>query len=57
MESLERNIALIKDDFTRGVMQVCQRRREYPKDCINDGALDQVVKYILELEEKCAGPD
>jgi hypothetical protein len=51
--SLDDEIAKIRDDTVRQIMQVCQRRKEYPKDCIVDGALEKLVKYITMMEEKC----
>lgn len=52
MISLDVTIDRVKDDFVRGILKVCQRRREYPQDCINDGALQKLAQYIVDMEER-----
>jgi hypothetical protein len=52
MERIDEMIEQVQTPFIKTVLRVQSKRAAYPKDCINDGALEQFVRHILELEKK-----
>lgn len=49
-DRLKNLIAEVRDPDIRKILSISQERAKYPRDCIVDGALEKLVKYILELE-------
>jgi hypothetical protein len=52
MTVLESLLEEIKDDDIRTILSISSKNRKYPKDCITDGGLEKLVRYILALERK-----
>jgi len=52
MKSLDNTIAKVKNKLVRDILGICKKRKEYPRDCITDGALEKLAQYIVDLEEK-----
>lgn len=50
-QKISEMIAKIRNENVRSMMKTSQEHRKYPLDCINDGGLEILVKYILELED------
>ena len=50
-EKIDALIAKLEDPFLRNTFGVCSKNGKYPKDCIVDGALEKMVKIVLDLEE------
>ena len=53
-EKLNRQIDKIASEETSSCLKICAKNRKYPKDCITDGALELMVREILELENRVA---
>jgi hypothetical protein len=51
-ELLNRLSNEIKDDDVRSIMKVVSRNRLYPKDCLNNGSLEQLLRKIIRYEER-----
>jgi len=56
-EKIDAAIAKIQDPFLRNTFGVCSKNGKYPKDCIVDGALEKMVKIVLDLEEAAHGAE
>jgi hypothetical protein len=55
--SLDKLLSRVQDPKVEQVLRITQKNRKYPLDCVTDGALEIVVKYIVELEERCGGKE
>ena len=55
--SLDKLLVRIQDPKVEQILRITQKHRKYPLDCLTDGALEIVVKYIVELEERCGGKE
>lgn len=42
----------IKDETVRSIMKVVSKNRLYPKDCLNNGSLEQLLRKIINYEER-----
>ena len=51
-QRIDELITQVHSPFMRNVLGVSSKRAAYPKDCINNGALEQFIKEILELQKK-----
>jgi hypothetical protein len=49
-DKLAAMIAQVKNRDIRTVLGLSEKHRKYPLDCVNDGGLELLVKYILALE-------
>lgn len=50
------NIDRITDDDIRSILKVCAKNRMYPRDCLTNGSLDQLVSKIIALEAASKRP-
>lgn len=52
LTSLDKLLARIQAPKVEQILRITQKNRKYPLDCVTDGALEIVVKYIVDLEER-----
>lgn len=52
MNVLDKVVAEIEDVNARDILSIVQKRRQAPRDCVTDGSLEKLARYIVELERK-----
>ena len=56
-QRIDELVGKIQDPFLKNIFTVTGKHSKYPKDCINDGALEKALGIILELEKRPPCPD
>jgi hypothetical protein len=55
MHVLEKLIPRLRDSEIRDIVSISQKTHKYPLDAVTDGSLEELIRYILELEAKVYG--
>jgi len=50
-DKIDEKISQLRDKDIKDILCICERKRQYPRDCINDGGLYKLASYIVELEK------
>lgn len=49
-DKINRLIEGVADADVKSILKVCAKNRMYPKDCLTNGSMEQLVNKILALE-------
>jgi hypothetical protein len=49
-DKINRLIDGVADTDIKSILKVCAKNRMYPKDCLTNGSMEQLVNKILALE-------
>lgn len=49
-DKINRLIDGVADTDIKSILKVCVKNRMYPKDCLTNGSMEQLVNKILALE-------